>query len=85
MREMAIKHDTQKPPLDPWRADALLSPDRRMIGLEAIGSVLGVSAKTVKRWALDPRIDVPVGKMGGRWSAMQHELRAWMRRNHCAR
>lgn len=49
-------------------------------GLPAIGAALGVSADTVRRWILDPRIDVPVSRCGGRWFARRSDLEAWRSR-----
>lgn len=67
------------PPIDRWRADAILEPDCRLIGAERIAHELGVSARTVKRWVRNPQIDIPVTKIGGRYSAFLADLRNWMR------
>jgi len=68
-----------RPPLDRYRADSILMPNRPIWGADAIGGILGVSGMTVKRWVKDPQVDIPVGKVGGRYMAKLAELVAWER------
>lgn len=69
-----------KPPLDRWRADEMLEPDRGLWGLKAIADCLGVSVETARRWATDPACDVPVTKPVGRWFARRRALLDWRAR-----
>lgn len=65
------------PPLDPWRADEVLAPERKLWGAETIAGFLGVSAHTVYELAKDP--DCPIFKPGGRYFAVKSELSSWLR------
>lgn len=65
------------PPLDPWRADEVLAPERKLWGAEAIAAFLGVSADTVYDLAKAP--GVPIYKPGGRYFAFKSELLVWLR------
>lgn len=75
-----VKAEADNPPLDRWRADDVLEPDRDLWTLKAIGECLGVSAETARRWANDPDCDVPVTKPMGRWFARKRALLAWRAR-----
>lgn len=68
---------TDLPPLDPWRADEVLAPERKLWGAETIAAFLGVSADTVYDLAKTP--DVPIYKPGGRYFAFKSELLLWLR------
>ncbi|RWR29468.1 DNA-binding protein [Sinirhodobacter populi] len=70
---------SDNPPIDRWRADAMLEPDRKLWGLSQIADVLGVSPDTVRRWANDPSSNLPVSKPMGRWFAVRRDLLAWQR------
>ncbi len=67
------------PPIDRWRADAILEPNRPLWGLSAIAACLGVSVDTARRWATDPASGMPVSKPMGRWFAERSALIAWRR------
>ncbi len=66
-----------KPPLDRWRADEILEPDRELWGMKAIAACLGVAVDTARRWAQDPDSGLPVSKPMGRWFANRNALLAW--------
>lgn len=68
---------TDLPPLDPWRADEVLAPERKLWGAETIAAFLGVSADTVYKLAKDP--GCPISKPGGRYFAFKSELVIWLR------
>lgn len=68
-----------RPPLDRWRADALLDPERKLWGLPLIAEALGVSVDTARTWA---KMDgVPIYRPAGTGSyfAFRTELLAWLR------
>ncbi|ATQ55334.1 DNA-binding protein [Paracoccus yeei] len=68
-----------RPPLDRWRADALLDPERKLWGLPLIAEALGVSIDTARTWA---KMDgVPIYRPAGTGSyfAFRTELLAWLR------
>lgn len=69
------------PNLTPPAFDQLARPDRRIVGVDAIGAVLGVSGRTIRRWADDPESGLPVHRLGGRWVGYKSELVAWERAN----
>lgn len=69
----------KRPPLDRWRADAILTPDRPVWGLEAIGRVLGLSRDTVRRLAQDPRVPISKPEGAGSYFAWRSELITWLR------
>ena len=73
-----MRVNPDRPPLDRWRVDAVLEPDRGIWGLKSIASCLRVSEKTVRRWADDKSSGLPVSKPMGRWYAQRDELRAWL-------
>lgn len=77
--EKKMKVPPQMPPLDRWRADAVLEPNRPLWGLSAIAACLGVSVDTARRWATDPESGMPVSKPMGRWFAERSALMAWRR------
>lgn len=68
---------TDLPPLDRWRADEVLEPNRPIWGLSAIAAFLGLSVDTVRELAPDD--DVPIYRPSGRYFAWSHELMAWLR------
>lgn len=77
--KMNQKTTTSQPPLDRWRLDAVLEPNRPLWGLSAIAACLGVSTDTARRWATDAASGLPVSKPGGRWFAERTALLAWRR------
>lgn len=70
-----IKH----PPLDRWRADGLLEPERKLWGLPMIAQFLGVSVGTARKLARHP--EVPIYRPAGSESyfALRTELQAWLK------
>ncbi|PTE15986.1 DNA-binding protein [Fuscovulum blasticum DSM 2131] len=66
-----------RPPLDPWRLDEVLEPDRMLWGLPAIARAAGVSEDTARRW--HRHTDAPITKPGGRYFAQRRALLAWLR------
>lgn len=70
---------TQHPPLDPWRLDGILEPDRKLWGLPMIAEALGVSVDKARDLAQVR--DVPIYRPAGSGSyfAFRSELMAWLR------
>lgn len=68
-----------KPPLDRWRADAVLEPERKLWGLPQIAEVLGVSVDKAR--ALAKLAEVPISQPVGSatYFAFRSELLAWLR------
>jgi len=67
---------TDAPPLDRWRADEVLEPDRQLWGLPEIARVAGVSIDTVRRW--HRKTDAPISKPGGRYYSTKSALKNWL-------
>jgi hypothetical protein len=67
-----------KPPLDRWRGDQVLEPNRPIWGLEAIAKVLGLSVNATRQMA--KRDGVPIYKPAGsgQYFAYRSELTAWL-------
>ncbi|CAM3388467.1 DNA-binding protein [Paracoccus nototheniae] len=65
------------PPIDRWRLDDLLEPDRNLWGLNEIAQVASVSIDTVRRW--HEKTDAPISKPGGRYFSTRNALKAWMK------
>jgi len=73
------KADADNPPLDRWRADEVLEPNRPIWGLEEIGKVLGLSVNKCRELAKDPRVPIYKPEGSGRHFAYKSELVAWLR------
>lgn len=56
-----------------------MAKDQWIYGVKAIAGFLGVSERTMKRWLVEDETDLPVTKIGGRWSAHPDDLRRWKR------
>lgn len=67
---------SDRPPLDKWRADELLNPDRHLWGLPAIANAAGVSIDTVRRWY--DSTDAPITKPGGRYYSTRSAILNWL-------
>lgn len=76
---MKNTHNPERPPLDRWRADAVLEPERKLWGLPQIAEVLGVSVDKARELAQRPEVPIsrPVGS--GSYFAFRSELLAWLR------
>ncbi|QRZ15391.1 DNA-binding protein [Paracoccus methylovorus] len=68
------------PPLDRWRVDAMLEPERKIWGLNQIAEVLGVSVNTARTWAQLPNVPIYKPSGSGSYFAFRSELLAWLRR-----
>lgn len=64
------------PPLDRWRLDKVLEPDRHLWGLPEIARVAGVSIDTVRRWY--EKTDAPISKPGGRHYSTRRAMLRWL-------
>lgn len=73
LREVLVPH------MGPSEFDALTRRSRPedLWGLPAIAAALSVSDDTVRRWAGNPELEIPVRRCGGRWFARRSELIAW--------
>jgi hypothetical protein len=69
----------ERPPLDRWRADTLLEPERPLWGLPVIAKVLGVSVDTARRYARDPAVPISQPEGTGQYFAFRSELLAWLK------
>ena len=74
-----MTHKIDHPPLDRWRADAVLEPERKLWGLPLIAEALGVSIDTARAWAKMDGVPIyrPVGT--GSYFAFRSELVSWLR------
>lgn len=68
---------TDMPPLDRWRLDEVLEPDRHLWGLPEIARVAGVSIDTVRRWY--HKTDAPISKPGGRYYSTRVAIKNWLK------
>lgn len=68
-----------RPPLDRWRADLLLEPERPIWGLPSIAKVLGVSVDTARKWAREKSVPISQPDGTGQYFAFKSELVAWLR------
>lgn len=66
----------ERPPLDRWRLDDVLEPDRHLWGLTEIARAAGVSVDTARRWY--HRTDAPISKPGGRYFSTRRAMLAWL-------
>jgi len=73
-----MKHDF--PPLDRWRVDAVLEPERKIWGLPQIAEVLGVSVDKARALARLPEVPIYRPAGSGSYFAFRSELLAWLRR-----
>lgn len=67
------------PPLDRWRLDAVLEPERKLWGLPAIAEALGVSVDKARDLAVRPDVPIYRPKGSGSYFAFRSELMAWLR------
>ena len=74
---MAQHHE--RPPLDRWRVDAVLEPERPIWGLPHIAKTLGVSVDTARRWARDPAVPITKPEGSGQHFAFRSALMAWLK------
>lgn len=70
------RNDTPLPPLDRWRLDEVLEPDRHLWGLPEIARVAGVSIDTVRRWHRDT--NAPITRPGGRYYSTRAAMTSWL-------
>ncbi|WJS83553.1 DNA-binding protein [Paracoccus sp. TOH] len=77
---MAKQEKLEQPPLDRWRVDAVLDPERKIWGLNQIAEVLGVSVNTARTWAQMPEVPIYKPAGSGSYFAFRSELLAWLRR-----
>lgn len=70
---------TPLPPLDPWRLDGILEPDRKLWGLPMIAAAVNISVDKARLLADKP--DVPIYRPAGSgtYFAFKSELMAWLR------
>ena len=69
----------QLPPLDKWRADDVLEPNRPLWGLPSIAKALGVSVDRARELARNPAVPISKPEGSGSYFAYLSELRAWLR------
>src|SRR5690606_5644660 len=55
---MSEKTASDRPPLDRWRVDAVLEPERKLWGLPQIATALGVSVGTARKLAARPEVPI---------------------------
>lgn len=76
---MRMARNYDKPPLDRWRADAVLEPERKLWGLPMIAEVLGVSIGTARKLARQPNVPIYKPEGAGCYFAFKSELLNWLR------
>lgn len=67
------------PPLDRWRADDMLEPERPLWGLPTIARVLGLSVDKVRDLAKKPEVPIYRPAGCGSYFAFKTELQSWLR------
>lgn len=67
------------PPLDRWRLDSVLEPERKIWGLPQIAEVLGVSVPTARIFSKVDGCPIYRPPGSGRHFAFRSELMAWLR------
>lgn len=55
----------------------MTKPDGWLWGVKSISAALGVADRTLHRWLVEDETDLPVAKVGGRWSAHPDDLARW--------
>lgn len=76
----SVKVPEDPAPLDRWRADSVLEPNRPIWGLENIAKVLGLSRDTVRKLAKKPEVPIHQPDGAGAYFAFRSELLAWLKR-----
>lgn len=76
---MRMARNYDKPPLDRWRADAVLEPERKLWGLPMIAEVLGVSIGTARKLARQQNVPIYKPEGAGCYFAFKSELLNWLR------
>lgn len=72
-------NENENPPLDRWRADAVLAGKPEMLwGLPMIAAALGVSERTARKWARDPAVPIYQPEGTGQHFAFRSDLMAWL-------
>lgn len=74
------KKPDDRPPLDRWRADQVLEPNRPIWGLRAIAKFLCLSEDTVRRMAKKPEVPISRPEGGGTYFAFRSDLIDWLKR-----
>ncbi|TNH41288.1 DNA-binding protein [Paracoccus haeundaensis] len=69
----------RQPPLDSWRLDAILEPERKLWGLPMIAETLGVSVSKARDLASRPEVPIFRPEGSGSYFAFRSELMAWLR------
>lgn len=69
----------QHPPLDPWRLDGILEPERKLWGLPMIAETIGVSVSKARDLAPLPEVPIYRPAGSGSYFAFRSELMAWLR------
>lgn len=73
------KITTDLPPLDRWRADEVLEPNRPLWGLPAISQALGLSINKTRELAKDPEVPIFVPPGSNQYFAYRSDLVAWLK------
>ncbi|WP_240540179.1 DNA-binding protein [Paracoccus sp. pheM1] len=76
---MTKQEKMEQPPLDRWRADAVLDPERKIWGLGQIAEVLGVSVDKARALAKLPEVPIYRPAGSGSYFAFRSELMTWLR------
>jgi hypothetical protein len=67
------------PPLDKWRADDILEPNRPLWGLPTIAKAIGVSVDKARELAQNPSVPITRPEGSRTYFAYLSELRGWLR------
>ena len=68
-----------RPPLDRWRFDAIVSGPEKLWGLAAISSALGLSLDATRKLAKSDAVPITRPAGSKRYFALRSELNAWLR------
>lgn len=75
----AIDAGQDNPPLDPWRFDDMVKPDRKLWGLQNIARCTGLSISVIRRLATVPDVPIYHPKGSKMYFAFRNEVLEWMR------
>ncbi|TMV66876.1 DNA-binding protein [Thioclava sp. BHET1] len=70
---------SRRPPIDPWRFDAITGGPEKIWGLTSIASALGVSVDKARRLANDPSVPIYRPEGSRSYFACRSELNAWLK------
>ena len=79
-RVKLIEAPLDVPPLDRWRADEMLEPNRPVWGLTSIAKVIGLSVDKTRALAREPGVPIYQPEGCSQYFAWRSELLAWLKK-----